>query len=232
MPIRVLLADDHSTSQKKMRQVLALMDEVEIVGEPADSAELMQWLGSARADVLLCALHRPGRRHDDNIALLDLLHGTCPGLKVVIITKVSSPLVLRAMIVSGAHGLLLRSDPPREIAGAIRAVARGRMYIAPSVRRLIAHSRMTEEPIDVFANDCISARETEVLRRYTRGMTVGEIATALGRSVKTVSTQRITGMKKLGLANDRELYEYAFAFRFASANEDTAAIEPIKSLRG
>src|SRR5437868_8989891 len=109
-----------------MRQELALMDDVEIVGEPVDSTELMQWLGRAKADVLL----RPGRRHGDNIALLDLLHGTCPRLGVVIITKVSSPLVLRAMIVSGAHGLLLRSDPAREIARAIQAVARGRMYIA------------------------------------------------------------------------------------------------------
>ena len=215
-----------------MRQVLALMDEVEIVGEPVDSAELMQWLGRAKADVLLSAFCHPGGRYNDNIALLDLLHGTCPRLKVVIITKVSSPLVLRAMIVSGAHGLLLSSDPEREIASAIRAVARGRMYIAESVRRLMAHSRMAEEPIDVFANDCISARETEVLRRYTRGMTVGEIATALGRSIKTVSTQRITGMKKLGLANDRELYEYAFALRFAPANEDTAALETVNFLRG
>ncbi|AJG19845.1 response regulator transcription factor [Cupriavidus basilensis] len=216
-----------------MRQVLALMGDVEIVGEPVDSAELMQWLsrGRTKADVLLCAFFRPGGRFNDNIALLDLLHDTCPRLRVVIITRAASPLVLRAMIVSGAHGLLLRSDPAREIAGALRAVARGRMYIAESVRRRMAHSRMAETPIDVFANDCISARETEVLRRYTRGMTIGEIATALGRSIKTVSTQRIAGMKKLGLANDRELYEYAFAFRFAPANEDTAA-KTVNSLRG
>ncbi len=232
MPIRVLLADDHSTSLARMRRVLALMDNVEIVDVPRRSTELMELLGRNRIDVLLCAFHLAGRQPGDGIALLDRLHGVCPHVRVVFITTFCSPLVLRAMIVSGAHGLLMRGDSDQDVASAVQAVARGRLYIAASVRRLMSYSRAVDEQIDAFASDCISPRETEVLRRYTRGMTVGEIASALGRSVKTVSTQRIAGMKKLGLANDRELYEYALAFRFLPANEDIAVMGEADSRQG
>jgi two-component system capsular synthesis response regulator RcsB len=47
----------------------------------------------------------------------------------------------------------------------------------------------------------------EVLRLYLTGRTVTEIATTLCRSVKTISRQKNCAMQKLGVTNDRELFE-------------------------
>jgi DNA-binding NarL/FixJ family response regulator len=55
----------------------------------------------------------------------------------------------------------------------------------------------------------LSVRETEVLRLYLSGKSVTQIATALSRSVKTISRQKNCAMQKLGASNDRELFDFA-----------------------
>jgi two-component system capsular synthesis response regulator RcsB len=40
-------------------------------------------------------------------------------------------------------------------------------------------------------------------------MSVSEIGVSLGRSVKTISTQKVSAMRKLGLRGDLDLFSYA-----------------------
>ncbi|MNV87173.1 Transcriptional regulatory protein RcsB [compost metagenome] len=53
--------------------------------------------------------------------------------------------------------------------------------------------------------DSLSAREIEVLRYFLSGMTVSDIAGILNRSVKTISTHKISAMRKLGVETDHAL---------------------------
>jgi two-component system capsular synthesis response regulator RcsB len=55
----------------------------------------------------------------------------------------------------------------------------------------------------------LSPRETEVLRLFASGYTVSEIARQLNRSVKTVSSQKMEAMNKLGIKSDLGIYAYA-----------------------
>jgi two-component system, NarL family, captular synthesis response regulator RcsB len=55
----------------------------------------------------------------------------------------------------------------------------------------------------------LSRREMEVFTQYAAGLGVTEIATRLGRSVKTISAQKCTAMKKLALHSDVELFRFA-----------------------
>jgi two-component system capsular synthesis response regulator RcsB len=55
----------------------------------------------------------------------------------------------------------------------------------------------------------LSKRESEVLRLYVGGATVKEIALSLNRSVKTISTQKMCAMQKLGVSRDADLFKYA-----------------------
>jgi two-component system capsular synthesis response regulator RcsB len=47
-----------------------------------------------------------------------------------------------------------------------------------------------------------------VIRLLASGMTVGAIATHLHRSKQTVSAQKVSAMRKLGLGNDAALFIY------------------------
>jgi RNA polymerase sigma factor (sigma-70 family) len=52
----------------------------------------------------------------------------------------------------------------------------------------------------------LSPREHEVLRCYLAGMSVSDIAAKFARSSKTISTQKQSALRKLGIRNDAELF--------------------------
>jgi len=88
---------------------------------------------------------------------------------------------------------------------AIRAAFRGQHYVTPLVQSMLslAHPDRPEP------GPRLSRRELEVLRRCAQGIPLVEIARVANRSAKTISAQKSVAMKKLGLSNDYELYEYA-----------------------
>jgi len=60
-----------------------------------------------------------------------------------------------------------------------------------------------------FVRSVLSRRELEVFTQYASGFGVTEIAGRLGRSVKTISAQKCTAMRKLALHSDAELFRFA-----------------------
>lgn len=57
-------------------------------------------------------------------------------------------------------------------------------------------------------NRALSPREAQVVEMYGSGLRCTDIAVALGRSVKTVSTYAVRAAKKLGLKSTREIHHY------------------------
>jgi two-component system capsular synthesis response regulator RcsB len=55
----------------------------------------------------------------------------------------------------------------------------------------------------------LSKRALEVVRLFVSGMTITEIAAQLKRSIKTISTQKNTAMRTLGIERESELFQYA-----------------------
>ncbi|WP_051374411.1 response regulator transcription factor [Paraburkholderia sprentiae] len=194
-----------------MRCVLRRQAGLSVVGEAETSTAIVELLREEEVDVLLSDFEIPGKMYRDGTALMALLRCTYPSTKVIFVTALTNPLLLKAIIRSRAHGVLLKSDSPEELISAVRAVSRGQFYVAPSVRRIsgITHC----EEFDTTKTARLSVREGEVLRLYVSGMSISEIAALSHRSLQTVSTQRKQGMKKLGFTNDRELFEYMLPLR-------------------
>lgn len=93
------------------------------------------------------------------------------------------------------------------IGSAIQHVMRGQEYLGPSVKAAL-------DSMGLGANGqqrsvILSKRELEVVRLFVSGMTITEIAGQLRRSIKTISTQKNTAMRKLGIERDSELLQYA-----------------------
>jgi DNA-binding CsgD family transcriptional regulator len=123
----------------------------------------------------------------------------------VLRSQAGAPAVGRVGSVSGFDpGVAGVEGPPRH--GAWDA----RIYPAPTApsrrMRTSAAQRMNGEP-----DSRLSKREGDVVRLLAEGLTVSEIAGKVGRSRKTISTQKVTAMKKLGLGTDVELFRYALA---------------------
>jgi two-component system invasion response regulator UvrY len=67
----------------------------------------------------------------------------------------------------------------------------------------------SEKPL----HETLSNREYQVMLMLASGKTVKEIANDLSLSVKTISTNRVRALRKMGMKNNAEITYYAIKHR-------------------
>lgn len=89
------------------------------------------------------------------------------------------------------------------------AVFLSKLYILTIVRPFSATDGAIENQLIAGPHDGLSQREREVLDKILAGKRPKEIACDFGVSEKTVATHRTRLLAKLGVADNRELFQYA-----------------------
>ena len=201
--VRVMVADDHPSSALGMSQALAGSSTIKLLGTVSNSTDLVAMLDEQQSDVLVVDYVMPGGKYGDGLTLLSFLQRRYPALHLVTITMIDNPSVLHAIQRQGVGCILSKSDAISHLVGAVHAAYVGANYLSPFVKQLLEG---TEKSTGTRA---LTAREIEVVRLYGAGMTVGEIAIQLHRSKQTISSQKSSAMKKLGIVRDADLIRYA-----------------------
>ncbi len=211
MPLRILLADDHPMISAAVGAQLRSQPGWEVCGEVVSASELLEAANTLKPDIVITDYHMPGLTEHDGNRLLGRLRRRHPEVRVVVLTMITNPLMLRSILNTRIHGLLLKDSPLSELVTAIVRVQRGFTYVGKSALNVLAQSDLRGTLTLGRDNSAtnLSVRELEVLRLYLAGRSVSEIAITLCRSVKTISRQKNCAMQKLGVSNDRELFECA-----------------------
>ena len=195
----VLIADDHGVVRDGLREIIASEPGLRVVGEAADGDELMSKLETTSADVLVLDVAMPGPRFP---TLLAGLRARYPALRVLVVSMQPEDQFAERVLRDGAAGYLSKQRSSQDLLEAIHQVGRGGTYVSPALARQVAAGLAERQ-------ETLSDREQEVLRFIGNGRTVGEIATALDLSVKTVSTYRTRILQKLRLRTTADLIRYA-----------------------
>ncbi|CAI8699030.1 MULTISPECIES: response regulator [Burkholderia] len=201
--VRVMVADDHPSSALGMSQALAGSSTIKLLGTVSNSTDLVAMLDVQQSDVLVVDYVMPGGKYGDGLALLSFLQRRYPALHLVTITMIDNPSVLRAIQRQGVGCILSKSDAISHLVGAVHAAYVGANYLSPFVKQLLEGTETSP------GTRTLTAREIEVVRLYGAGLTVGEIAVQLHRSKQTISSQKSSAMKKLGIVRDADLIRYA-----------------------
>ncbi|MFK3979968.1 response regulator [Micromonospora sp. NPDC050397] len=137
-PIRVLLVDDDALVRAGLSMILGGVDDLRVVGEVADGAEVPAAVAAYAPDVVLMDIRMP---RVDGLAATESLRQTPDPPEVLVLTTFDADEhVLRALR-AGASGFLLKDTAPAEIVRAVRRVAAGEATLSPAVtRRLIAYA--------------------------------------------------------------------------------------------
>jgi two-component system capsular synthesis response regulator RcsB len=106
---------------------------------------------------------------------------------------------------SGVNCIVSRSDDFSHLVPAVHVAFAGGKYFSPAIAGLLKKGGAGGQG----APELLTVREREVVRLYVSGLTVNEVAERLHRSNKTVSTQKMSAMKKLHISNDANLFKYA-----------------------
>ncbi|MBR7964234.1 response regulator transcription factor [Burkholderia vietnamiensis] len=220
-PIRVVILDDHAVVQHGITTYLTEKTDIEVAASFEKSRDLIRWLEANHADVVLLD-YTLGPNEIDGVNLIKLVNTRFPDSRILMTSSNDSPATVNVTIRAGALGFLGKSEALGELANAIRVVAKGRSYISVELdARMMAREtpalRIAESKLDcdddARPTDSgwptevqLSPREHEVLRCYLTGMPVSDIASKFYRSPKTISSQKHSAFRKLGIRNDAELF--------------------------
>ncbi|ABC35737.1 response regulator transcription factor [Burkholderia thailandensis] len=212
--IKVIIADDHPAVLTGLLHALAPVSSIEVVSACRNSTELLAALNEHPCDVVISDYSMPDENFGDGISLFSYVQRRYPATRLIALTMISNPAIIQNLISHGISTVLSKSDEVGHIIAAVHASYAKGSYLSPTMEAIVnnGHGKSQDGEIP------LSPREIEVVRLFTSGLSVNEIANRLKRSKQTISSQKANAMRKLGLNSDIDLLKYALKVKLV---EDT-----------
>ena len=204
-PIRIVLVDDHRVVARSLQSYLESFPDMEVIGVATSGEELLEHLAAWKPEIVIQDLLLPGGI--DGVETTRRIRERSPEVRVIALTASTDEARMVGVLRAGAAGYVRKDAEPEMLLAAVRAVARGRIFIDPSVARLAPPS---EE---------LTPRETEVLRLVAAGRSNKEIATALDIGEETAKTHVSRVLAKLEADNRAQAVAHALKRGLVSLEE-------------
>lgn len=212
---RVVVVDDHELLRAGTRRILDDATGFTVVGEAANGEAALQVIGDLRPDVVLVDIRLPDINGIDLARRILVEH---PDTAVLILSAYDDQTYVRAALAVGVAGYLLKTAPGDELIRSIQAACQAptATTTGPSGR---GEKDATWTPDDSTVP--LTAREQEVVRLVSRGMSNKAIAQELRISPRTVEGHLNHVFEKIGATSRTELVHYSLANSlFARAPHD------------
>ena len=204
--IRILIAEDHDLVRAGIKLLLQALDGVEVVGEAGDGREAIALALSLEPDVILMDIMMPELNGLDAAARIVAAN---PRTRVVMLSMSAGEEAVLPALRAGAVGYLLKNVKPVELDLAIRAAARGEMYLCSAVSGHVVDRVLERVHASDDFYDRLTGRQREVLQLVAEGRTSKEIARRLEVSVRTAEAHRTQLMEALDIHDVAGLVRYA-----------------------
>ena len=215
MPVRTLLADDHTLVRAGLRKLLELMPGIEVVGEAEDGLALLALAEQLQPRLVLMDISMPGL---NGLEATAQLVKAMPGVRVVILSMHQNEEYVRQALRHGAVGYLLKDAAPLELELAVKAVLRGDNFLSAAVSRGVLSDYVQRLRSDDLPGEQLTPRQREVLQLIAEGHSTKDVARRLDLSVKTVETHRSQLMRQLDIHEVTGLVRYALRTGLISPN--------------
>jgi len=208
MKIRLLLVDDHQVVRSGLRMLLGGESDVEIVGEAGTAKEALEAVPKLKPNIVLMDIGLPDMSGIEATSEIKRLY---PEVAVVALTIHEDEEYFFKMLEAGANGYVPKRAAPEELLTAVRAAAKGEVYLYPSLAKLLVKDFLAQDRAsgEAAGLDGLTDREQEVLKYLADGANNEEIAEVLVISPKTVARHRENIMSKLNLHSRADLVRYA-----------------------
>jgi DNA-binding NarL/FixJ family response regulator len=190
--IRILIVDDHPVVRAGLTSMLSTQPDITVIGSASSGEEALAVLAHESVDILLLDLRMPGT---NGVATLLSIKQRAIPVRTIVLTSYETDEDIYRAVHAGAGGYLLKDTPLREMLDAIHAVHAGNRYIPRHIASRLAERMMRSN---------LTAREMEILKMLTKGLTNKQIGHALGISDNTVRNHVNSIIEKLEVCDRTE----------------------------
>lgn len=199
MPIRVLLADDHTLFRLGLRRILEEYSEFEVVAEAASGLQAVDLAQQHQPDLAIIDI---GMKELNGVEATAQIIRHSPSTAVLILSMHSDERYVIRSVRAGARGYLLKDSVEEGLVRAIHLLHQGQAYFSPQLARILQSSH-ADEPDDRY--ELLTERERQIYQLLAEGLSNKDVADRLHVSINTVTTHRARIMEKLELKGVAEL---------------------------
>jgi DNA-binding NarL/FixJ family response regulator len=205
----IAIVDDHRVVARSLKAYLESFEDLEVIGTASSGEELLEHLLEWRPQIVLQDLLLAGGI--DGVETTRRIMEAARSTRVIALTASTDEARMMGVLRAGAAGYVRKDAEPEVLLAAVRAVARGKTYIDPTIARAVVHA--------VDPHEELTPRETEVLRQLALGRPNKEIATALSIGEETVKTHVASILSKLAVENRAQAIVQALKRGLVSLDE-------------
>jgi DNA-binding NarL/FixJ family response regulator len=222
VPIRVVLADDHTMFRQGLKEMLSTDEYIEVVGEAENGAEAVELAKKTLPDVVVLDVEMPvmGAREAMNRLLL-----LSPSPRIVVVTMHDDPRLVRELLRSGASAYLVKSASLEELLTAVHAAAESPAGPHDENVVMVVPRGAFERAEKATEDGGLSARELEILLLVARGLSNRQIAQSLRLAEATVKRHLANLYPKMGVGSRGEATSKALSEGWISTRDVTLAGE-------
>jgi DNA-binding NarL/FixJ family response regulator len=204
---KVLIVDDHPIVRQGLRLMIDEEPDLRVCGEAQSEREARVAIRELDPDVVIVDI---SLAQGDGLELVRDVHAHHPELPMLVLSMHDELIYAERLLAAGASGYIMKHAASDQLLVALRRVLAGGRYVSESLAESLGRTRAGEAPAErADPIERLSNRELQVLSLIGRGQSSREAAERLGLSIKTVETHRQSLKRKLNLATNAQLLQYA-----------------------
>lgn len=204
--INVMLVDDHAVVRAGLRRLIENQKEIQVVSEAEDGEQAYQVYSQNPVDVIVMDLSMPGM---GGIESARRILGRYTQAKIIIFSMHDNATFASQVLKAGVKGYVTKTGTDSDLIKAVKEVAKGKSYLSSDVAQKIALESMTgdDNPLNI-----LSAREFEVFRLITEGLSTEDVGDRLKISQKTVANYHTMIKQKLSVNSPIDMVRLAMRY--------------------
>lgn len=197
--IRIAIAEDHELVRQGIINLLSEEENLSIVSEVSNGAELLNDFRTKTIDIVLLDLEMPVMGGKE---ALKVISSRYPSVKVIILSMHYADDFIIDCVGAGARGFLPKNCDIEKVIDAIYAVHEQGYYFDDKMSKALLFQVMENKDIQpTFSNEPLTSREIEIVKYICDGKTNKDIADDLYLSIRTVEVHRKNISKKTHATN-------------------------------
>ena len=202
--IKVLLVDDHAVVRAGFKLLLATSSNIEVIAEAERGEQAIQLYQSCRPDIIVLDLSMPGI---GGLETIRRLVQRDEKVNILVFSVHDEQVYVSRALNAGAKGYITKNSAPAILPDAIESIQKGLGYVERGLLNKASDEILEHDYQKILKT--FSAREFDVFRLLSKGLTAHKIADELCLGYKTVANYATQIKKKLQVSSIAELAHIA-----------------------